>query len=124
MASRWSVTVEHPYTVEILPDNPFGLHPRTRPPVGLGDSCTECETHLARRAAGPGGIRGVPPSARASVLRAVARVSPSRPLTGSLHDVPHRPFRFGVTGRGDSLAQWREFACKAEDLGYSTLLLP
>jgi probable F420-dependent oxidoreductase len=38
--------------------------------------------------------------------------------------VPHRPFRFGVTGRGESLAQWREFACKAEDLGYSTLLLP
>jgi probable F420-dependent oxidoreductase len=38
--------------------------------------------------------------------------------------VPHRPFRFGVSGRGDSLASWRDFACKAEDLGYSTLLLP
>lgn len=36
----------------------------------------------------------------------------------------HRPFRFGVTGRGDSLAGWRDFARKAEDLGYSTLLLP
>jgi probable F420-dependent oxidoreductase len=38
--------------------------------------------------------------------------------------VPHRPFRFGVSGRGDSLAQWEDFARKAEDLGYSTLLLP
>lgn len=38
--------------------------------------------------------------------------------------MPHRPFRFGVSGRGDSLAQWRDFARKAEDLGYSTLLLP
>ena len=38
--------------------------------------------------------------------------------------MPHRPFRFGVTGRGDSLASWRDFARKAEDLGYSTLLLP
>jgi probable F420-dependent oxidoreductase len=38
--------------------------------------------------------------------------------------VPHRRFRFGVTGRGDTLAQWRDFARKAEDLGYSTLLLP
>lgn len=36
----------------------------------------------------------------------------------------HRPFRFGVTGRGESLAQWRDFARKAEDLGYSSLLLP
>jgi probable F420-dependent oxidoreductase len=38
--------------------------------------------------------------------------------------VHHRPFRFGVSGRGDTLAQWRDFARKAEDLGYSTLLLP
>jgi probable F420-dependent oxidoreductase len=38
--------------------------------------------------------------------------------------VPTRPFRFGVTGRGDTLARWRDFAHKAEDLGYSTLLLP
>lgn len=36
----------------------------------------------------------------------------------------HRPFRFGVTGRGESLGQWRDFARKAEDLGYSTLVLP
>ena len=35
-----------------------------------------------------------------------------------------RPFRFGVSGRGTTLAQWREFAKKAEDLGYSTLILP
>ena len=32
-----------------------------------------------------------------------------------------RPFRFGVTGRGDTLARWRDFAHKAEDLGYSPL---
>jgi len=38
--------------------------------------------------------------------------------------VPHRRFRFGVSGRGDTLARWRDFARKAEDLGYSTLLLP
>jgi probable F420-dependent oxidoreductase len=44
--------------------------------------------------------------------------------TGSLHGVPHRRFRFGVSGRGDTLARWRDFARKAEDLGYSTLLLP
>jgi probable F420-dependent oxidoreductase len=35
-----------------------------------------------------------------------------------------RPFRFGVTGRGETLAQWQDFARKAEDLGYSSLLLP
>ena len=35
-----------------------------------------------------------------------------------------RKFRFGVSGRGDSAAEWREFARKAEDLGYSTLQLP
>src|SRR5437868_2417171 len=35
-----------------------------------------------------------------------------------------RPFRFGVTGRGETLAQWRDFARKAEDLGYSCLVLP
>ncbi|MBV9326142.1 MAG: TIGR03621 family F420-dependent LLM class oxidoreductase [Chloroflexi bacterium] len=38
--------------------------------------------------------------------------------------MPHRRFRFGVSGRGDTLARWRDFARKAEDLGYSTLLLP
>jgi probable F420-dependent oxidoreductase len=35
-----------------------------------------------------------------------------------------RPFRFGVSGRGDTIAQWREFARKAEDLGYAALVLP
>jgi probable F420-dependent oxidoreductase len=35
-----------------------------------------------------------------------------------------RKFRFGVSGRGETLAQWREFARKAEDLGYSSLDLP
>jgi len=35
-----------------------------------------------------------------------------------------RKFRFGVTGRGDTLAEWREFARKAEALGYATLVLP
>jgi probable F420-dependent oxidoreductase len=44
--------------------------------------------------------------------------------SGSLGGVRHRPFRFGVSGRGESLAEWRDFARKAEDLGYSTLLLP
>ena len=36
----------------------------------------------------------------------------------------HRPFRFGVTGRGNTLAEWRDFARRAEALGYSTLVLP
>jgi probable F420-dependent oxidoreductase len=36
----------------------------------------------------------------------------------------NRKFRFGVTGRGNSLADWRDFARKAEALGYSTLVLP
>ena len=36
----------------------------------------------------------------------------------------HRRFRFGVSGRGDTLAQWKDFARKAEDLGYSSLDLP
>jgi probable F420-dependent oxidoreductase len=35
-----------------------------------------------------------------------------------------RPFRFGVSGRGDTLAQWKDFARKAEDLGYASLDLP
>jgi probable F420-dependent oxidoreductase len=35
-----------------------------------------------------------------------------------------RKFRFGVSGRGESRAQWCDFARKAEDLGYSTLDLP
>jgi probable F420-dependent oxidoreductase len=35
-----------------------------------------------------------------------------------------RPFRFGVTGRGTSMSQWRDFARKAEALGYATLVLP
>ena len=35
-----------------------------------------------------------------------------------------RPFRFGVTGRGATMAEWRDFARKAEALGYATLVLP
>ena len=34
-----------------------------------------------------------------------------------------RRFRFGVTGRGDTLAEWLDFARKAEGLGYSTLVV-
>lgn len=36
----------------------------------------------------------------------------------------NRPFRFGVSGRGATFAEWRDFARKAEALGYSTLVLP
>src|ERR671933_1140441 len=35
-----------------------------------------------------------------------------------------RTFRFGVTGRGETHAEWRDFARKAEALGYATLVLP
>ncbi|HLF79675.1 MAG TPA: TIGR03621 family F420-dependent LLM class oxidoreductase [Dehalococcoidia bacterium] len=35
-----------------------------------------------------------------------------------------RKFRFGITGRGQTAQEWRDFARKAEDLGYSTLILP
>jgi probable F420-dependent oxidoreductase len=35
-----------------------------------------------------------------------------------------RKFRFGVTGRGRTMVEWRDFAKKAEALGYSTLVLP
>jgi probable F420-dependent oxidoreductase len=34
----------------------------------------------------------------------------------------HR-FRFAVTTRGETLTEWRDFARKAEDLGYSTLCI-
>jgi probable F420-dependent oxidoreductase len=34
-----------------------------------------------------------------------------------------RKFRFGVTGRGRTRAEWQEFARKAEDLGFSTLMI-
>jgi probable F420-dependent oxidoreductase len=34
-----------------------------------------------------------------------------------------RRFRFGVTGRGETLKEWCDFARKAEDLGYSTLCI-
>lgn len=34
-----------------------------------------------------------------------------------------RTFRFAVTGRGETLAEWQNFAKKAEDLGYSTLVI-
>jgi alkanesulfonate monooxygenase SsuD/methylene tetrahydromethanopterin reductase-like flavin-dependent oxidoreductase (luciferase family) len=62
----------------------------------------------------------------ANALRWIVLIGliPSSPPTASLDGVPNRRFRFGVTGRGDSLAQWRDFARKAEDRGYSTLLLP
>jgi probable F420-dependent oxidoreductase len=35
-----------------------------------------------------------------------------------------RPFRFGVSGGRATRAEWLELARKADDLGYSTLLLP
>jgi probable F420-dependent oxidoreductase len=35
-----------------------------------------------------------------------------------------RPFRFGVSGQRATRAEWQELARKAEDLGFSTLLLP
>lgn len=35
-----------------------------------------------------------------------------------------RAFRFGVSGRGATLAEWSDFARKAEALGYATLVLP
>jgi probable F420-dependent oxidoreductase len=35
-----------------------------------------------------------------------------------------RPFRFGVSGARASRAEWLDLARKADDLGYSTLLLP
>lgn len=35
-----------------------------------------------------------------------------------------RKFRFGISGRGETMAQWQDFARKAEDLGYSSLDLP
>jgi probable F420-dependent oxidoreductase len=35
-----------------------------------------------------------------------------------------RKFRFGVSGRGNTLGEWKDFARKAEDLGYATLVLP
>jgi probable F420-dependent oxidoreductase len=38
--------------------------------------------------------------------------------------VTERKFRFGVSGRGETMAQWQDFARKAEDLGYSSLDLP
>jgi probable F420-dependent oxidoreductase len=38
--------------------------------------------------------------------------------------VSRRKFRFGVTGRGSTFAEWRDFAIRAEALGYATLVLP
>ena len=34
-----------------------------------------------------------------------------------------RKFRFGVSGRGNTLSEWKDFARKAEDL-HTALLLP
>jgi len=38
--------------------------------------------------------------------------------------VADRNFRFGISGRGETLQQWKDFARKAEDLGYASLDLP
>ena len=38
-------------------------------------------------------------------------------------EMQKRNFRFGVTGRGSTLQEWCDFARKAEDLGYSTLVV-
>src|SRR5689334_13487506 len=38
--------------------------------------------------------------------------------------MPKKPFRFGVSVRGDDLASLKNFARKAEDLGYSVLNIP
>ena len=35
-----------------------------------------------------------------------------------------KPFRFGVSGGRATRGEWLDLAHKAEDLGYSTLLLP
>ncbi|HEX8969452.1 MAG TPA: TIGR03621 family F420-dependent LLM class oxidoreductase [Chloroflexota bacterium] len=35
-----------------------------------------------------------------------------------------RRFRFGIVGRADTRAEWQDFARQAEDLGFSTLLIP
>src|SRR5437763_321838 len=34
-----------------------------------------------------------------------------------------RPFRFGVLNTGNTLEDWNDFARKAEDLGFSTLIV-
>ncbi|WP_216893046.1 TIGR03621 family F420-dependent LLM class oxidoreductase [Nocardia alni] len=42
----------------------------------------------------------------------------------TLSGAPTRPFRFGVQAtRAKSATEWRELACRIEDLGYSTLSL-
>jgi probable F420-dependent oxidoreductase len=40
-----------------------------------------------------------------------------------LYTVRLRPFRFGVNHAGSSLAEWHAFARRAEDLGFSTLVV-
>lgn len=35
-----------------------------------------------------------------------------------------RPFRFGIAGRAQTRAAWQDFARRAEDLGFSTLVIP
>ena len=42
----------------------------------------------------------------------------------TLSRVKPRPFRFGVSGGRATRAEWLDLARKADDLGYSTLLLP
>jgi probable F420-dependent oxidoreductase len=37
--------------------------------------------------------------------------------------VNHRPFRFGIAGRAQTRADWQDFARRAEDLGFSTLVI-
>jgi probable F420-dependent oxidoreductase len=43
---------------------------------------------------------------------------------GSLIGIVPRPFRFGVSGGRQTRQEWLDLARKADDLGYSTLLLP
>src|SRR5215813_14302620 len=35
-----------------------------------------------------------------------------------------RPFRFGIAGRAQTRVAWQDFAREAEDLGFSTLVIP
>src|SRR6201995_236066 len=35
-----------------------------------------------------------------------------------------RPFRFAIAGRASTRADWQDFARRAEDLGFSTLMIP
>jgi alkanesulfonate monooxygenase SsuD/methylene tetrahydromethanopterin reductase-like flavin-dependent oxidoreductase (luciferase family) len=54
-------------------------------------------------------------------MTAETPAAPERPQAST--ESSRRKFRFGITGRGESLTEWRDFARKAEDLGYSTLVV-